>query len=191
MPLTRKTGPPTAEQLRFVEGLYQRHRALLYRFAKGRGRDEAEADDIVSETLLRLFRNAETLLPLPEPRLVDYVVKTVQSVAGDHDRRRRSYDRRFTCLDEEMSLPQPEADPELAYLEREGKRDSVRRLYEALSELSEADRLLLVGKYFDCASDEALARQLGVKTASVRMKLTRARSRAKRILERKEAEEDG
>ena len=59
---------------------------------------------------------------------------------------------------------------------------------QALEELSDDDRALLLGKYASGRSDEELARMLGVRPDSIRKKLHRARQRAQRIILRKEAE---
>ena len=183
--MQKNTGPPTAEQMLLVQGIYERYRAMIYKFAKGRTRDESEADDVVSETLLRLFRNADKLRDMHEGEIIDYTVQTVLSAAGDLNRKHRSEQRRFRPLDEE-DLPDYEPDPAERYTERETELRLRRHLWETLSELKEADRVLLVGKYLEERSDEALARQLGVKAASIRMKLTRARARARKIMQRKE-----
>ena len=101
--MPRNTGPPTAEHLRFVEGVYERYRPLIYKFSVARSRDPSEADDAVSETLLRLFRNAGTLMGLHEKELVDYIVQTVCSVTADRARKHRSEERRLTSLDEVLA----------------------------------------------------------------------------------------
>lgn len=188
MRLNRITGPPAGEKMRLVEELYGKYRALMYKFARGQGRSDSEADDIVSETLRRLFRHADTLVRLNEPQRIDYLARTVKSAAWDLDRKRRAEERRFVVMSEDARLA---PDPEEGFIERESEAALIRHLYETLDELSETDRLLLIGRYLEELSDEALARQLGVKAASVSMKLSRARRRARRILERKEADDDG
>ena len=53
----------------------------------------------------------------------------------------------------------------------------IMELKKALSSLAENERMLLTMKYLDGASDEDIARKLGIGTASVRTYLTRARRR--------------
>lgn len=185
--MARSTGPPTARQMRFVEELYRQYRPLMYKYARGRNRGDDEADDIVSETLERLFRHADTVMGLNELQRMNYIVLTVKSAAEDLRRRREARERRFTRADEEDLIG---FGPEEMYIERESEDGLIRHLYETLEELSETDRLLLVGRYMRGLSDESLARQLGVKVSSIRMKLTRAKRRARRILEGKEADGD-
>ena len=188
MRLERSTGPPTEEQVRFVEALYRRYRALMYKHARGYDREGDEVDDIVSASIERLFRHAETIMRLDERHQVSYILQTIHSVAGSLYRKRAAAERFASRLGADERLG---PDPEAAYIAREGESILLRHLYETLDELSETDRLLLVGRYMRGESDEALARQLGVKAASIRTKLTRARCRARRILERKEAGGDG
>lgn len=168
--------------MRYIAELYEKHRALMYKFAIGRNHGKDEADDIVSEALQRLFRHASKLMTMAELQRLDYIVLTVKSVAEDHYRRRQVIERRSQQVREEDLI-----DPGLEdfFIERESRDIRSRILYETLAEVSEADRVLLVGKYMQNLSDEVLARQLGVKPSSIRMKLTRARKRARSIMERK------
>lgn len=178
--------------MRLVQELYERHKGIFYRVARARAADEAEVDDLISEALLRLFRHAETLRGLREWQQVDYIADTVQSVAGDFARKRRSEARRLRGLEaEDLELPDLAPGPEEGYLEREARTARLRALREALLELGETDRTLLVGKYLNGESDEDLARRIGVRPASVRMKLTRARQRARALIQRKEAGHGG
>lgn len=188
--LKRGTGPPTSEQMLLVEALYERHKGLFYKIALERARDETEAGDLISEGLLRLFRNADSLRGLADKQAVDYIADTMRSVAGDYERKHRAENRHFISLDDEdrdIGAISPDPAEELEEREEQDRRLSLLR--EALTELGETDRLLLTGKYLHGESDEALAARLGVKPSSVRMKLTRARKRAREIMERKEAGE--
>ena len=185
--MRRNTAPPTREQMLLVQEIYERHRAVIYKYAMARTRDAAEADDAVSEALLRLFRNADKLRDMCDGEIVDYTVKTVLSAAADIGRRSKAEQKRLRALDESDSeLPDPEPGPEEHIAEREAEKRTYRHLQATLDELRESDRVLLIGKYLEDRSDEELAQLLGVKASSIRMKLTRARMRAKRIMERKE-----
>lgn len=59
---------------------------------------------------------------------------------------------------------------------------------QGLGQLSAEDRALLEGKYILGDSDEMLARTLHCKPSSIRMKLTRARRRALKLLEQEGAD---
>ena len=184
--MTLNTGPPTAKQMQYVEGLYRKYRALMYKHARGTDRSQDEADDIVSESLRRLFLYTDKLMACDELQRLNYIVKTIRSVVSDYYRKRNAYERHITPYEEHDAAG---PGPEELYIERESRDTLVRHLYETLNEVSDTDRLVLVGKYMQGASDEVLARQLGVKASSIRMMLTRARKNARVILERKEADD--
>lgn len=180
----RGTGPPTQQDMLFVQELYRQNRGVMYKIAYQITQSEMDADDAVSDAILYLFRRAERLRQLPEKARVSYAAKTVRSMAVDIRRRRKTEERVYASLED---APEPAArapDPQEAILS-EAERALVR---ETLDELSETDRLLLVGRYVYGCRDGPLARELGVKPASIRTKLMRARKRARAIMERKEAE---
>lgn len=184
--MSRLTEPAPGADRELVRAIYEQHKGVMYRTARANVRDQAEADDVVNDALMRLFRNAGKLAGMERRAVAVYVADTVLSAAVDNERRHRA-ERRHT---EAAPVTVPEEyipGPEAGLLEREERSGRVLLLREALGELSEADRVLLVGKYVEGASDRALAERLGVKPASVRMKLTRARQRIRRIMERKEA----
>lgn len=56
------------------------------------------------------------------------------------------------------------------------------QLAAVLEEISNDDRVLLEGKYILQYSDETLAMVLNCKVSSIRMKLTRARRRALKLI---------
>lgn len=170
-----------------VQSIYERHKGIMYKIAREHVREPADADDAVSNALLRLFRNAAKVRQLSGRALVTYIADTVRSAAVDGERRHRTEQRLFVSADTDDYGPAETAPSvEEAYAAQERAETRLRHLREALDELPEPDRALLIGKYLDGESDAMLASRLGVKPASVRMKLTRARDRARRIIERKE-----
>mgnify|MGYP002626274011 CR=1 FL=1 len=187
--MSRTQRPASSADREIVRVIYEQHKGVMYRTARANVRDQAEADDVVNDALMRLFRKADKLAAMDRPAVAAYVANTVFSAAMDNERRhhaeRRRTERACTVMPDE-TVPGPEE----GFLEHEERSDRVRLLHEALEELPEADRVLLVGKYVEGVSDQMLAARIGVKPASVRMKLTRARQRIKRIIERKEADGD-
>lgn len=187
--MRRTPRPATSADKELVQALFEQHKGIMYKTARANVRDPAEADDVVNEALMRLFRSAEKLSGMDRPAVAAYVANTVFTTAVDNERRhvaeRRRAERAAAVMPEDI-YPGPEE----GFFEREERSGRVRLLHEALSELPEADRILLLGKYVEGVSDRALAARIGVKPASVRMKLTRARQRVRGIIERKEAERD-
>ena len=113
---------------------------------------------------------------------------TVRSVAFNSERRKRTERRRLVDADvSELESVEFMPSYEEQFIEAEVHRDRLRYLRESLAELDETDRELLVGKYIAGQNDDELARRFGIKPESVRMKLTRARRRVRKMIERKES----
>ena len=187
--MRQNKGPPTREDMEIAARVYERHKGVMYKTVLEHIRDRSEADAAVHEALMRLARCAGTLERLDEKALAVYAAETVRSTVLDLERRRGAELRHITeAAPETLEALGADPGPEAAYLEREARQERSRRLREALFQLSETDRELLIGRYILGESDEVLARRVGVLPASVSMKLTRARRRARRLMEGKEAE---
>ncbi len=184
-----KRADPSAADRSLAAALYERHLGLIYKTALELLDDKGQKEAAAHETLLRLLRNAKTLRGLDERAAAVYVAATARSVALDM-RRAAAKERRY-LVDAELStlteLP-ADTDPETALIEAETRRLRLEALWEALAELSDSDRALLLGKYAVGKSDEELAAQFGVRAGSIPKKLTRAKERARRIILRKEGE---
>ncbi len=176
----------------FLESLYREYRGLLYSTAWRLCGTELDAEAAVNDAILRLARHLDTLRRLDAPALAVYLACTVQSVALNQRRRLDVERKRQSPLEpDELVALHGAPDPETALIEREERQDELRRLREALAELREADRELLVEKYYAGMDDAALAAKYGVTEGSVRSRLSRAKQRARRIMERKEGEDNG
>lgn len=174
----------------FIEALYEKYRGLMFSTAYRYGGEE-DAEVVVNEAILRLARHVDTLRRLNEAALAVYVACTIQSVALNINRRRGT-ERRHTAERELSELTDLSAGPgpEEQFLEREARAERLRLLREALAELKEADREILSEKYFANASDAALAAKYGISESGVRVRVSRARKRARALLERKEGGHD-
>lgn len=177
--------------MELVGSLYERYMGVMYKTALESLDDDSLAGSVVHDAVLRLLRKADTLRGLDERAVPVYIASVVRYVALEAKRRRRTERKRFVEADAALLESIPAAgsmEDDLA--ERETRDSRVRYMWEALSELSETDRELLIGKYAAGRSDAELARALGVRPDSIRKKLTRARQRAKRIILRKEADRE-
>lgn len=111
-----------------------------------------------------------------------YIVSTTRNTAIDYLKSRdklnvhnRSLeDEAFSDL-EDPSLPLDE----LMYIAE--RKDHIAAIF---NQLSTEDRILLEGKYIFEYSDKTLAKLLGCKASSIRMKLTRVRRRVLRLIEK-------
>ena len=177
---------PSGEDMQLAAAIYERHKGAMILTASEYLKDPSLVQDAVHDAVLRLAAYAPTLRGLSEAARARYARETVRTVALNLNRRlnaERGVLAEVEALRED--LPGDES-PERAFLEQTERERRLRFLREALDELDEADRALLTGKYLLGQSDELLAQRLGVKPASVRMRLTRARRELRRRIEGKE-----
>lgn len=186
----RKTGRPvTQEDMDFVWTVYQKHRGIIYKTAYESRATQTDVDEIVNESILILAENAGRLRALAERPLAVYVAAVVRSAALMMARSARREESRCGALPEERGGAIG-ADIEEDFIEREARVQRLAFLEEALGELSPEDCEALTMKYIKGLSDGEIAERLDLRPGTLRVRLTRARRRAREIIERKEAEAD-
>lgn len=130
----------------------------------------------------QMLSKTELLKTLPESKQIAYITKSLLN------RARRVYANRirYKITDEiETDLADRSIDPALLF-DKKAATEAFRR---ALERLSDRDRELLLDKYFADLPDAAIADLVGLKPASIRSALTRARRALKKELE-KELEDE-
>ncbi len=165
----------TPDEKDFMLELLDEYETLMYSTAR-RFSAEGPAEDIVQESLVKLIDHVQTIMAIPRCNLAGYIVNTVKNTALNYlrtERVRRKHTEEATSP-EDVGSRAAEASTELLVLQNEERRD----FYQVWTTLPEPDRALLEGRYIMGKTDEELARELGCKSDSVRMKLTRARRRA-------------
>ena len=163
----------------FMTELYEQYYRLMISVAQQciQGSRVAYAD-VVQESLLRLLEQVEILKELQPEQQAAYVVKTTRRVAYRHVLRERQSSQQYQSLDDcKDTLQVASPEPDMAVrLSREEEKEEIRRLVQrTLRKMTREERMLLRGKYLEGYSDEQLARRVGCKPDSIRMKLTRAR----------------
>ena len=142
--------------------LYKKYAPDVFRFALYLSGDRAQAEDITSETFVRVWTS-------PEPVRVATVKAYLFTIARNlflHGLRGKS---RQVQLDGE--LPDTQANP---YVQAE-QREAVRSLLAALQRLPEVDRAALLMRAVDGMPHEEISRALGISLASAKVKIHRAR----------------
>ena len=162
----------------FMERFYLEHERLMYATVRKWLDDSEAAKDIVQESVLRLIPKISFLRQQERCVNASYVVSTVRNTTINYLRRRSRAEGRCASLEEgeEPAVPQVSLD-ELVLLTEQRER-----LARVWVRLTEEEQLLLEGKYILGYEDGELAGMLGCKKDSVRMKLTRARRRALRLM---------
>jgi RNA polymerase sigma factor (sigma-70 family) len=148
---------PASRQI--VEDLHRRQGQLLWGFARRLGLDDAEAEDVVQEALLRLWHELRNGAPIERPDA--WAFRTTYRLAMDRHRLRR----RWRMFRERLAPP---------------THDSVNRRDEAIAAWAEVDRLPQRQRqvvYLRFRADLAFAiigEVLGIEAATARSNATRA-----------------
>ncbi|MES2708783.1 MAG: sigma-70 family RNA polymerase sigma factor [Verrucomicrobiota bacterium] len=160
--------------------LARRHAGLLYHVALRRTGREDLAEEAAQNTLAILARKAASLQA--GPSLAAWLHRAVCFEASKLRRRERRHEDRMKHLDDPTLKPAaatgPGAFPEVW-------EKVTPHLDEALNELSEPDRQVVLLKYFEGWSFEEMARRLGGQSAAWRQRGSRAVERLRRRLSRR------
>jgi RNA polymerase sigma-70 factor (ECF subfamily) len=150
-----------------VAELYRAEARGLHRFVLFLSGDPALADDLVSETFIRLW-TARDRVDLTTVR--GYLFAIARNLFLQQRRRRPA-----AALDEAMAdrLADPEAGPH----GRAVAREELRATLAALQTLPELDRAALLMRADDGLAYEEIAAALGLAAGAVRVKVHRARLR--------------
>jgi RNA polymerase sigma factor (sigma-70 family) len=162
-----------------LEEFYRRHVRGLTRYAARRMRDPSEAADLVAAAFLEAVESSARYDPR-RGRPIAWLTGIAANLAAVQERREAAAARAFARVDGQRSLEPDDFDR----LERQ--IDAARRVHRAraaLDRLSPVERemLELVGQE-GLLPGEA-ARLLGISPVAARMRLARARKKAKQALE--------
>jgi len=163
------------------------HREAIVRYIRGMVRDDAEAEDLTQETLLRAYNK---LSSLDDPtRLVPWLYRIATNVT--HDRfRQASFRHRPMSLEEgEGAASQtaglmkivPDDSPRLDKLMEQREMSSCVRDY--IEDLSDSYRAVMLLHDVQGLTNPEIAEMLGVSLATVKIRLHRARGRLRVALD--------
>lgn len=142
--------------------VYRRYAQDVHRFAWYLSGDPALAEDITSETFVRLWASDEKILM---PTVKAYLFAIARHLYIDS---RRSASRRAE-IDPEW--PEPGASPEMVALHK----SELREVLKQLQEIPEVDRAALLMRAQQGMTYEDIAQALGISLAAVKVKIHRAR----------------
>lgn len=149
------------------------HKDRLYALAVHLTGDRAEAEDVVQESFIKLWRQH----PPPEPGAVPaWLLKVARNASLDRLRRRR-----LTALDDGAALDR-EAGPEPGPDRRRSDEEFRERLREALDALDEPHRSLVVMREVQGLEYAVIAEALSLSLTQVKVYLHRARCRLRHEL---------
>src|SRR5271157_4858744 len=144
------------------EALYQKYARDVYHFALYLSGERGEAEDITSETFVRVWASSE---PIRAATVRGYLFTIARNLFLQGLRKKS----RHVALDDELRDPQ--AGP---YVQAEHK-EKLHSVMTELQRLPEASRSALLMRAMDGMAYEEIAQVLGVSLAAVKVKIHRAR----------------
>lgn len=165
----------------FMEWLYQTFHALMWHTVQKYCRKDTLWEEIIQESLVRLLACVPKLRGLSEESLTAYVLVTTRNTAYLLLKREGIEQERVISLDAD-ELP----DDTPAMEERMIRAEDEKALSKVWEDLPESMRYLLSSYYLLGYKTSDLARELGCGPNTVRMRLTRARRYAKKLLQQEE-----
>ena len=144
------------------EALYKKHAPDVYHFALYLSGERGEAEDITSETFVRVWASSE---PIRVATVKGYLFTIARNLFLQGLRKKS----RQVALDDDLRDPQ--ASP---YAQAEQKAE-LRAVLAELQKLPEIDRAALLMRAFDEMPYEEIAQALGISLAAVKVKIHRAR----------------
>lgn len=158
----------------YMTRLFVKYQRLMYRTIYDILGDKWATEDVLQTTLLRLIDHLDTLRRLEPEGLAGYIAAACRHTAYNAVR------------DGGPEVPDERQEVE----DRVLRRLELNALAQVWPRLDENTRWLLEARYILDYSDGELARELGVKPDSVRMALTRARRKARRLMESQHNEQN-
>lgn len=160
----------------FLGILYDRYSDYLYKLAWELSSDPQNVEDLVQTVWVKLIAKEKTIRALSHPQKLNYFSKTMRNILRQEARRKKL----IVCTLESVDIfDSGFIDDVNDAIDQEMQR---RLFSQAWTTVNEDVRELLERKYDLGESDEEIARTMGIKVASVRMYLSRAKKTARDAL---------
>jgi RNA polymerase sigma-70 factor, ECF subfamily len=161
---TFATATPVADVVAVIgiEQLYRRYARDVHRFALYLCGDVTRAEDIVSETFVRVWSSPE---PIRQATVKAYLLTIARNLYLQQARRESRQDELAPELPDQAASPERSAE----------QRERLRTVLHALQRLPELDRSALLMRSLDEMPYEQIAASLGLSLAAVKVKVHRAR----------------
>ncbi len=189
MPVNTERGAMKEERVLATEGdsptasVYHQYHARLYRYLLKLSKNQAEAEDLVQETFLRIHSK---LSSLREPSLLaGWLYRIATNVFYDHHRQKLQRGKLIGPQGEAGSRPLEERweDPDAPRIDRELDRNEMSGCVQEFVEgLSDDYRVVILLHDIEELTNPEMADLLGCSLATVKIRLHRARKKLKAAL---------
>ncbi len=169
LPRRRPTGPEGPALDRQLRQLIDEHAAAVYQLAYGILHDPGLAEDVVQETMIKAWRGLGDFRGDASTRT--WVLRIAHNTAIDALRRRRDRSVAPEDLPEDIDPRGDALDPAA----RAAGRSDLATLRDALAQLDQLSRSIVVLREIEGLSYTDIADTLGISTALVKTRLLRAR----------------
>lgn len=164
-----------SDDAEFIRGLFEEFEQMLYRVAFNILHNSADAEDAVQDCFVRVMRNLRKIRAVPGNELKYYLVIIVRNVSLTMLSRRN----RCEEMDIDDNCGAADSSPEEEFLQR----FSVGEIREAVMQLPQTDCEVLWLLLFRELTVAEIANLTGLKNATVRSRICRARRKLRQLLE--------
>ena len=168
----------------FVTDLYLRYNRLMYAEILKIVKNQCDPEDVLSVTVIKLIEKLPTLKTMDEHKRVNYIITAAKHNAITAAIKQSKHSSN-SITDDEMWEEIDRSGLSETVEESIDRRENVSRLKKVWILLDAKSRYLLSARYFLFMEDSEIAEELGIKTDSVRMELSRARKKVKDLLAEK------
>ncbi|HED07458.1 MAG TPA: RNA polymerase sigma factor [Ignavibacteria bacterium] len=143
---------------------YEQSKDKIYRLCLGFAGNNSDADDLFQEVFIKVWNNLETFRN--ESSINTWIYKIATNTALLYVSRKNKFNKRISYLKpEDLNLEIKESDP--SYTELEFKK-----LYQAISELKERDRII-ISLLFENSSYSEISEIVGLSVSNVGVRINR------------------
>lgn len=169
------------EEREFIQNLYLEYKPLVAKKIREIVDNDIEVEDLINTTFLKLINKVPLLKTFGSAKTIAYVALTAKRVAINFIKHRDIQNQHF-YYGEETDISNHIGEPAASSYIIDDVR--IQRLQDAVHMLPEKDKNLLYFKYYLEMTDMEIAEEISINPNSVREYLSRARRKAKVLMEK-------
>lgn len=166
--MTDEQGRRTMDKNNFSE-IYKKYVMTAYSAAMQVVHNEADADDIAQETMVKLYLNIDAL---DEDRVEGWVRVAAKNLGIDYQRKAQRFD--WNELDEDLRAEEMEL-PMLAEEEKQERNHFFQEVMDALKDHDESGYYITREIKVHERSEKEVASEMGITIGNLRVKMTRTK----------------